>query len=250
MFDQMLDSRRIGVAAQSPWSLPIAALLHFALIGGLLSASYWIVRGIEEPRFPLVLLRVAPVPQPPAEPPGAAAAPAARSEAQKPERPEPQVLEETVQPIDTPDILIEDTLGAGENPGSGDGSGTTDAASPGVQGGVIDGTGDRLGGNGTDGPLVPGGNVTNPELIAESKVQPEYPEVARVTRTQGTVILRAVIQSDGTVGEIEVLRCDHPRLGFEDAAVGAVKQWRYRPATQLGGPVAVYFTIVVEFRLN
>ena len=100
------------------------------------------------------------------------------------------------------------------------------------------------------GPLIPGiGDVSNPILIEESKIKPVYPELARQARLAGTVILQAIVLKDGTVGNIEVLRCDHPNLGFEEAAVEAVTQWRYKPATQNGRPVDVYLTVNVQFSL-
>ncbi len=92
--------------------------------------------------------------------------------------------------------------------------------------------------------------MTNPKLIQESKVQPEYPELARVARLEGNVILQAIIHADGTVGDLEVLRCNRPNMGFEDAAIEAVRHWRYEPATQNGKPVEVYFTVFVEFKLH
>ena len=81
-------------------------------------------------------------------------------------------------------------------------------------------------------------------------MQPDYPETPRKARISGRVILQAVIEPDGSVGEIEVFSCSRPNLGFEDAATRAVKRWRYKPATQNGRPVAVYFTVLVEFRVN
>ena len=66
----------------------------------------------------------------------------------------------------------------------------------------------------------------------------------------GNVILQAIIYKDGTVGDVEVLRCTRPNVGFEEEAVKAVEQWRYQPATQNGRPVDVYFTIQVSFELN
>jgi len=101
------------------------------------------------------------------------------------------------------------------------------------------------------GPLIAGvGDVTNPVRIEETAVQPEYPELARVARLEGNVILQAIVNSDGSVGDVEVLRCNRPNLGFEEAAIEAVQQWRYKPALQNGKPVEVYFTIYVEFTLN
>ena len=101
------------------------------------------------------------------------------------------------------------------------------------------------------GPLIAGvGDVTNPKLIPETKVQPEYPELARVARLEGNVILQAIIRADGSVGDLQVLRCNRPSMGFEDAAISAVQEWRYEPATQNGRPVEVYFTVFVEFKLH
>jgi protein TonB len=101
------------------------------------------------------------------------------------------------------------------------------------------------------GPLLAGvGDVTNPVLIAESKIDPEYPELARVARLEGNVILQAIIHSDGSVGDVEVLRTNRPNMGFEEAAIQAVTQWRYEPALQNGRAVEVYFTVFVEFKLH
>ena len=100
------------------------------------------------------------------------------------------------------------------------------------------------------GPLVVGGDVTAPILLEETKIRPEYPELARVARVEGNVILQAIIHEDGAVGELEILRCNRPNMGFEDAAIQAVKQWRYEPATQRGRAVEVYFTVVVDFALH
>jgi TonB family protein len=101
------------------------------------------------------------------------------------------------------------------------------------------------------GPLLAGvGDVTNPILIPESKIEPEYPELARVARLEGNVILQAIIHSDGSVGDIEVLRTNRPNMGFEDSAIEAVAQWRYKPAEQNGKPVEVYFTVFVNFTLH
>ena len=101
------------------------------------------------------------------------------------------------------------------------------------------------------GPLVVDGHrVTSPERIEESAVKPVYPEIARLARTEGRVIIQAVILEDGTVADVKVLNCTRPGMEFEEAAIEAVKQWRYMPAMQGGRPVDVYFTVVVEFELS
>jgi protein TonB len=101
------------------------------------------------------------------------------------------------------------------------------------------------------GPLLAGAEgVTLPELIQESKIKPDYPELARVARIEGRVILQAIVLKDGSVGELEILSCNRPGMGFEDAALAAVARWRYRPAMQGSKPVDVYFTVRVDFELQ
>ena len=100
-------------------------------------------------------------------------------------------------------------------------------------------------------PLLAGlGGVSNPTLIPRGKVSPIYPVPARNEWAEGNVILQAIIDVEGNVTDIEVLRCNNPGMGFEEATVEAVRQWRYEPAVQEGQPVAVYFTIFVEFKLD
>ncbi len=100
-------------------------------------------------------------------------------------------------------------------------------------------------------PLLPGmPGVTEPVIIPETRVQPDYPETAREARVGADLVLRAIVRRDGTVGEVSVLQCSRPHLGFENAAVEAVRQWRYQPATRDGRPVDVYFTILIRFEMR
>jgi TonB family protein len=90
-----------------------------------------------------------------------------------------------------------------------------------------------------------------PPVLIHRK-EPEYPEVLRVARLEGWVVVRAVIGTDGSVSNLEVLQI--PRHGgstlFGNAAVEAVSAWRYEPARRPDGePVAVFFTVVIEFDL-
>ena len=102
-----------------------------------------------------------------------------------------------------------------------------------------------------DQPLYAGiGGVTNPELIPSSKVRPKYPEIARRAKIQGKVILQAIIRKDGSVSNITVLKSPGSKFGFDEQAIAAVRQWRYKPGLQNGKPVDVYFTVVVDFVLQ
>ncbi|MBZ5638891.1 MAG: energy transducer TonB [Acidobacteriia bacterium] len=91
------------------------------------------------------------------------------------------------------------------------------------------------------------GRAADPELLPESRVQPVYPARARQLGVRGDVVLDVSVLPDGTVGEVNVLRCTPPDLGFCPSAVRAVKRWRYRPGFQDGRPAQVSITVKVEF---
>lgn len=79
-------------------------------------------------------------------------------------------------------------------------------------------------------------------------VKPEYPELARQARLQGVVILRTLIDDEGNVVNIEILK-ELP-MGLSEAAVDAVKQWKFEPAKLHGLPVPVNHNVSVNFRLG
>ncbi len=79
------------------------------------------------------------------------------------------------------------------------------------------------------------------------RVDPEYPPIAKTIRLAGTVLLRAVIGTDGEVHEIDVLS-GNPILA--EAARAAVRQWRYRPTLLDGKAVEVETQITVNFVLE
>lgn len=76
--------------------------------------------------------------------------------------------------------------------------------------------------------------------------KPQYPELARIARTEGAVVIEAVIGKDGTIEELKVLR-GNPLL--VNAAIEAVRQWRYLPTLLNGEPVEVVTEITVNFKL-
>ena len=78
-------------------------------------------------------------------------------------------------------------------------------------------------------------------------VQPEYPPLAKQARVEGTVVLRAVIDREGKIENLQVLS-GHPMLAA--AAVKAVEQWRYRPYLLNEQPIEVETLITVHFTLS
>jgi protein TonB len=118
-----------------------------------------------------------------------------------------------------------------------------------VPGGVVGGTGtgDTLaGGGGRAAPINLPESGTPPEPLA-SNVLPEYPSDARSKGLEGMVILKGVVELDGRVTGLKVMRGDEP---FASAALSAVKTWRFKPAVVGGQPAAVYRIFKVPFRLK
>jgi TonB family protein len=129
---------------------------------------------------------------------------------------------------------------------------------PGLEGGVGDGRGLGVGegsgrgvgkgsGGGTGGgPYRPGSGIVAPRLLHEER--PVYTEQARRQGIEGDVLIELVVRSDGTVGNVRLLR----RLGhgLDEQALRAVQQWRFAPAERLGAPVDVLVEVAVEFRLR
>jgi len=108
-----------------------------------------------------------------------------------------------------------------------------------------------------DAPMLPQPRPAPPQIVRRSeivqegllinRVQPQYPEIARVARISGTVELRAIIGRDGRVRSVEVLNGSPLLVG---AAESAVRQWRYRPTLLDGEAVEVETLITVRFVLS
>ena len=78
-------------------------------------------------------------------------------------------------------------------------------------------------------------------------LRPVYPDIARKARVEGTVILESVLDTSGNVTQLRVIR-SVPLL--DQAALDAVRQWRYTPTVYAGRPVSVLMTITIRFTLN
>jgi TonB family protein len=97
-----------------------------------------------------------------------------------------------------------------------------------------------------DKPLRVGGDVRPPVKISGN--QARYTELARRARLQGVVILELIVDRTGKVTDARVLQ--PLPMGLDKAAIDAVITWKYQPATFRGEPVAVYYNVKVEFRLD
>jgi TonB family protein len=90
------------------------------------------------------------------------------------------------------------------------------------------------------------GELTAP--VALIKVDPAYPQDLMRDRVEGTVTVYAVIHSDGTVGELRVLRGVDDRLDAN--AMTALSHWRFRPGTKNGAPVELEAVVQIPFVLR
>jgi TonB family protein len=88
---------------------------------------------------------------------------------------------------------------------------------------------------------------SHPEAIPASRVAPEYPREARGKNIQAMVVLGAQVLRDGSVGKARILRPAGGACGFEEAALAAIKQWKYVPGKMKGQSVDVNFTISIDF---
>ena len=95
-------------------------------------------------------------------------------------------------------------------------------------------------------PVRVGGQIQAPALV--HRVEPIYPALAVSAHVQGLVILEAVVDEDGQVAEVKVIRAANALL--DRAATDAVRQWRYSPLRLNGHSARFVLTVVLTFHLD
>jgi periplasmic protein TonB len=183
-------------------------------------------------------LEVAPPPPPPPPPPAGA-----RVVVKTPPKVNMAQPQGFVAPIDVPNtIKPEEGLDLGVE------GGVPGGVEGGVPGGVVGGV---VGGLPTEAPPPPakvvriGGQIAQPKIIR--KVEPVYPDLAKASRVSALLILEAEVDVRGYVKAVKVLR-GHPL--FDDAAIEALKQWRYQPLLLNGEPTGFILTVTMNFNLQ
>lgn len=96
-----------------------------------------------------------------------------------------------------------------------------------------------------DGGGAFGGGVSAPAVL--QKIDPQYPESARLGKFSGSVLLSTVVDVDGTPRDITLMRS--AGFGLDEKAVEALAQRHFKPGTMNGRPVPVRAQIEVNFRL-
>jgi periplasmic protein TonB len=94
-------------------------------------------------------------------------------------------------------------------------------------------------------PVRVGLGVTAPRKTHH--VAPIYPQIAMAAGKEGIVILEAIIAEDGGVRDVKVLRSV---LLLDQAAIDAVRQWRFTPTLLSGEPVPIVMMVTVDFKLR
>ena len=90
--------------------------------------------------------------------------------------------------------------------------------------------------------------VTIPRILKEAR--PQYTSDAMRAKIQGSVVLECVVQTDGTVGDVRVIRSLDTTYGLDQEAIKAAKQWKFAPGTRNGEPVPVMVSIELTFTLG
>jgi protein TonB len=195
------------------------------------------------PQIPTMLAFVAPVPPPPAPAPPAV------------QRSGPVTRVVRAQPSPSTNV----PLAPVKAPVDADSAGpptVNDGVPEGVEGGVPGGIiGGIVGGMPEPPPPPPpptpatrepvriAGQIHPPTLV--HRVEPVYPPAAAIARLQGIVLLEALVDRDGTVAEVKVLRSAGSLLDRE--ALIAVRQWRYAPLVLNGHRERFVLTVVIAF---
>jgi periplasmic protein TonB len=257
MFESSLISLdRKKKPARRRWlSLPIAVALHLVALATFTLAGTWHVDRVPEPPSHDVYMIEASLPELPVAriKKGSDTPPPTTQKA-----PEPPRNDQAVQPKDTPETLpppapkaVTGIVPVDLPPGPGDPRGVDDGDPHGDVKGVI---GAPWSASGTkeaaapvnEAPIYLTAAMTRPVFL--DGPQPRYTEMARKAGTQGAVIVEAIVDEQGRVTNVKLVK--PLPLGLAEAAMDAVRSWHFKPATLGGRAVKVYYTLTVNFTLQ
>lgn len=236
----------------------VSCLLHVGLVTGLILGQQWVISvvALQPPVLPVQLVTLdvaepAREPAPPAPPRRERASPVRRPEPPRPleaaapkvEEPAPQAVAPAPAEVALTPAAVA-TLPAISEPVPAPASSAPPASSMTVA-------------LPASAPVVAAKpSSTAPEGITRTarpqggyQVRPSYPAAPRRLGIQGTTLLRVHILADGRIGDVLVENsAGHPDL--DQAAVGAIRGWRFEPARRGHEPVAMWVLLPFEFRLK
>lgn len=241
MFD-LISGGGAGRQHRAAWPMIISTAAHVAIVVAIVAVPLLYVTD-QLPEVPAMMAFVAAPPPPPPPPPP----PAPRVASTASPRAVP-TSSRFAAPVEAPSRV---------EPEAGIDRGFEGGVPGGVEGGVPGGVvGGVVGGLPSEVPPPPppapqprkpvriGGLLTSPALV--DRVPPRYPELAMKAHVQGTVILEATVDEDGRVRDVRVLRSI---ALLDDAALDAVRQWRYSPLRLNGEPQPFILTVTVSFKI-
>jgi protein TonB len=240
-FQSLVLTEPESLAKPRSATLSFSLLVHTVLVIAFILLPLLWEEGLPVPDNALRAFFVAPAdlaPPPPPPPPPPAGA---RAVTRAPAAPRPQEEPKFVAPIEVPTEVKPD-----EGIDLGVEGGVPGGVEGGVPGGVVGGI---IGGLPAEAPAPPkvvriGGQLVAPKLL--HRVVPEYPPLATVSRVSAIVIIEAHVDVHGAIKSVKVLR-GHPL--FDDAAMAAVRQWRYVPLLLNGQPTEFILTVTLSFNL-
>jgi protein TonB len=230
-------------------SLLVSAALHAAVLLLLAGTSVQVIAGARAP-IKVTILDTARPPlggggaadQPAEVIPAPMPAQAPETELRKPARPKIQRRDQRQLHEPAPTKPAPETAATSDTPGSPEGAvGGALSGVPGAQvGGTVSGRGDQL----WRADQVAG----QPRRISGSK--PIYPPLARARGIEGLVVLDAIIDRDGRVEE-DGLKVARSVPLLDNAAIAAVREWRFEPGRdRSGAPVRVLLRVPIRFQLR
>ena len=90
--------------------------------------------------------------------------------------------------------------------------------------------------------------VTPPKLVSE--VKPQYTPEAMQAKIQGSMLMNAVVRTDGTPADIQIIKSLDAEFGLDQQATAAFREWRFEPGLKDGEPVPARVTVEMVFRLK
>jgi periplasmic protein TonB len=241
MFDMVTGEAR-HIPTHSAVPLLISSVAEAAAVAVIVAVPLLFVSS-HLPEIPSMMAFVAAAPPPSPPPPPAAPARATQAAKVQP------AVSPNAAPIEAPAEVLP------EPPAAAFDQGVPGGVEGGVPGGIAGGA---IGGFVEAPPPPPppapaparpvrvGGELKVPALL--KRVEPEYPLIAIAAHVTGTVILEATVNEQGAVTDVRVLRSVHAVL--DQAAVDALRQWRYSPLTLNGHLSPFILTVTLTFSLT
>jgi protein TonB len=216
---------------------------HVVALAALLAAQSWRIESVPFPNLPAPPVEIdIPIVFEPARPP--ASRPRPRREPAPPTvaQPAPAAPTPTPEQLASADVPTLSTAPIASAPSGAPGElGASDVGEGRAVGDVGEDNGTAL--------VYETSGLSRPTILV--RVDPVYPPVARYQRRNGIVVVRAEISADGHVRAAEIVQAAPTGFGFEQSALDAVRQWRFRPATNEDGrPVAVLYRLQVTFEVR